>query len=207
MARPRKPDNAGLPKGLYARSDGSLYWINSENGTSCSLGTKDRTKAVAAVQAILRIIDKRGADTDASLALRLTTGSAWIYERPKWARSAFTKLKHQAKVRNIPFDLSFLCYESLLVKSGGRCALSGIVLDWDECRRGDYRVSPWRVSVDRIDSRKGYAPENCRVVCLAANLALNEWGESVLLTLASHLVAKDPRGVLTLALQNSYSPT
>jgi hypothetical protein len=40
--------------------------------------------------------------------------------------------------------------------------------------------APFAPSIDRIDGALGYAPGNVRVVCFAANCAMNEWGESVL---------------------------
>ncbi len=38
---------------------------------------------------------------------------------------------------------------------------------------------PFAPSIDRIDSAQGYSRENCRVVCVATNYAMNVWGEEV----------------------------
>lgn len=39
---------------------------------------------------------------------------------------------------------------------------------------------PFAPSVDRINSAIGYTRDNCRVVCVATNYAMNVWGEQVL---------------------------
>ncbi|WP_295403742.1 hypothetical protein [uncultured Thiocystis sp.] len=43
---------------------------------------------------------------------------------------------------------------------------------------------PWMPSVDRIDSRLGYTPDNIRLVTVAANLAMGTWGDEVLYKMA-----------------------
>lgn len=48
--------------------------------------------------------------------------------------------------------------------------------------------NPYSPSIDRIDSRIGYTKSNCRIVCVAANYAMNEWGDSVLRELALSMV-------------------
>lgn len=34
-------------------------------------------------------------------------------------------------------------------------------------------------SIDRIDTTRGYTPDNVRLVCAAVNLALNQFGEGI----------------------------
>ena len=45
-------------------------------------------------------------------------------------------------------------------------------------------VWPWGPSIDRIDNAYGYEAWNCRVVCVAMNLALHQFGEEVFRVLA-----------------------
>lgn len=54
------------------------------------------------------------------------------------------------------------------------CALSGIRFQYRRNAKGRDPLAP---SLDRIDSRGGYTVENCRVVLLAVNIGLNEWGD------------------------------
>lgn len=45
-------------------------------------------------------------------------------------------------------------------------------------------MRPFMPSIDRTNSAKGYTAGNCRLVCVAANFAMNEWGQGVLHKLA-----------------------
>ena len=64
-----------------------------------------------------------------------------------------------------------LTYEWFVKKlSVGRCEQTGIEFDFDFSTK-----HPFRPSVDRIDSRLGYTPENCQLVCCIFNLAKSNW--------------------------------
>ena len=65
----------------------------------------------------------------------------------------------------------------------GRCAMTDIELDLTNGRTKGHK-RPWAPSLDRIDNKNGYTKANCRLVCVAANFAMNEWGESVLREMA-----------------------
>ena len=54
---------------------------------------------------------------------------------------------------------------------------------------GNRRENPWAPSIDRIDNSKGYEAGNVRMVCVAANFAMNAWGEEALYELAASMVA------------------
>lgn len=95
---------------------------------------------------------------------------------------AFTKLlisrarSNASGRRSIPFGLTQDDAEPLLIQSGWRCAVS----------RSVFRLTtvngkrPFAPSIDRIDSAGGYTRNNCRVVCVAVNYAMNVWGAEVL---------------------------
>jgi hypothetical protein len=53
---------------------------------------------------------------------------------------------------------------------------------------------PFSPSIDRIDTVGGYTTDNVRLVCVAANFALNQWGDDVLRRLA-HGVVKTERKI------------
>jgi hypothetical protein len=85
--------------------------------------------------------------------------------------------------RGLPFSLTQADVLQLLRSAGWRCSVTRTPFSLD--RVGNQR--PYAPSIDRIDSAVGYVPENCRIVCVAANMAMNTWGESVLRTLALHM--------------------
>lgn len=67
-----------------------------------------------------------------------------------------------------------------------RCAMTGIKFDVAPYPSAGKR--PWAPSVDRIDRAKGYTRANVRIICAAANLAMNVWDESVLVAVAEGIV-------------------
>jgi hypothetical protein len=110
----------------------------------------------------------------APLALR--DGIAFV--PPNAARLLFLRAKRNAARRRVEFGISESYVRHLLEICGARCSVSGLKLNvtFD----GTWSRNPWAPSIDRIDAKRGYVEGNCRVVCVAANVALNEWGLDVL---------------------------
>jgi hypothetical protein len=106
--------------------------------------------------------------------------AARITGRHKWG----------ARTRNIPFDLVPSDVLALMKASAFRCPLSGISFSRTAPVKGDtFSIrDPWAPSIDRLDNRLGYHPDNVRVVCIAANMAMNAWGYDTLLRLARGVV-------------------
>ena len=113
------------------------------------------------------------------------------------AEFAWKRAMHSSGKRSIPFDITPADIFHLMKETEFRCAVSGIPL----AKRvvADGSRDPWAPSVDRIQSCHGYTFDNIRVVCLAANYAMNQWGIDVLLRLSrgvirsSTLVAHDEK--------------
>lgn len=104
------------------------------------------------------------------------------------ARTLFHKTGRGARRRGIEFLITQSHVEQLLEQGGKRCSISGVKLTITA--DGSWFRNPWAPSIDRIDSRLPYQEGNCRVVCYAANVALNEWGIEVLTTLAAGILDK-----------------
>lgn len=100
----------------------------------------------------------------------------------------YRKARNSARTRGIDFYLLPHHVSDLYEQSGGKCSLTGIPFEY-YYKTGD-RTPPWAPSLDRIESSKGYTPENVRLVCVAVNMALNTWGEDVLHRIADHLKRK-----------------
>jgi hypothetical protein len=75
----------------------------------------------------------------------------------------------------------------------GKCALSGIEMTW---QRGG--IKPTSISLDRIDSSKGYEPDNVRLVCFSVNAFKNTMTDEQMFTMALALVANMKRPKLRL---------
>lgn len=97
----------------------------------------------------------------------------------------YRDLRRETKKRAVRKGMAFMSeteWNDLVQRANGRCELTGVPFDFTRhptaCRR------PYAASVDRIDSTRGYTAANTRLVLCAVNLAMNQWGESVLQTIA-----------------------
>lgn len=83
--------------------------------------------------------------------------------------------RHRAKKRGYPFDLDDYGAQSRLTEdmNRGTCRLTGLPFDLSTVRAWN---SP---SLDRIKPEEGYTQDNTRIVLLAVNAALGNWGEGV----------------------------
>lgn len=88
----------------------------------------------------------------------------------------FHQSRKHAKAKQMEFSLTKNFVKELLIEQTA-CALTNLPFD---TRVGIYKTSnPFRPSLDRIDSSKGYIPSNVRLVCCAVNYGLNEFGDDV----------------------------
>ena len=94
------------------------------------------------------------------------------------AKTLLKRAKDSAYSREIEFNLSLSHVDHLIANCNRRCSISGVELDI--CSDGRYTLNPWAPSLDRVDSARGYVEGNCRIVCVAVNIALNQWGIDVL---------------------------
>lgn len=110
----------------------------------------------------------------------------------QWVRTLFLAARKNAAQREIPFELVLEDVEAMVAASGGRCAVTGIALSNDRgvLPQGRRMRRPWAPSLDRVDSATGYTVANCRVVCCAANYAMSQWGEEVLVEMAKAIARR-----------------
>lgn len=109
---------------------------------------------------------------------------------PNWL-SGYSRVLHaQAKRRaadaDILFELTVNDVATLAMANNWRCSLTGIRFSKDEA--GKKGARPYMPSVDRIDCTRGYTRDNCRLVCVAVNFAMNSWGEAVFNRIATAYV-------------------
>jgi hypothetical protein len=92
--------------------------------------------------------------------------------------------RDRARREGLPFDLEREFIREKL--SLGVCELSGLAIQ--RIAPGGYRTHPYAPSLDRKEPALGYIKSNVRLVCFAVNRARSDWGDEVLLTIASGLV-------------------
>jgi hypothetical protein len=107
-----------------------------------------------------------------------------------WLSDVFKILHAQTKKRaqeaDILFSITLADVVNMGMSTNWRCAVTGTRLRKDEIPGSSMR--PFMPSIDRINPARGYTAANCRVVCVAANFAMNDWGEGVLRELALNYV-------------------
>lgn len=107
----------------------------------------------------------------------------------------YVKAKENARLRGIDFLLNRDDVVMLYARSNGRCQVTGIV--FNRFRPMSSTKRPWFPSLDRIDSAASYTFDNCRIVCVAANFAMGEWGAWVMRAMANSMIFGHPGGSLT----------
>jgi len=163
-----------LPKGLHLKH-GRYYWVKRtpENGKTVWIG-------------LSRKLDEALAQ-HASLEAGKTMKAFDQYGAPShWLSNVAKDLHAQSKKRAYDADILYtLTVEEILelgMQSNWRCAVTGMKFKQDKLE--DVSMRPYMPSIDRINSSRGYTKDNCRLVCVATNFALNSWGETVLRELA-----------------------
>lgn len=86
----------------------------------------------------------------------------------------------RARMRGMDYDLTERWVIEKLEEQNGRCALTG--LPFSLAKAGMRGRDPFGPSLDRIDCKKGYTPANTRIILLALNIMLTDWGEDVFQT-------------------------
>ncbi len=85
------------------------------------------------------------------------------------------KLRRDAKLRNIPFNITLEELDTKLKQQQNKCALTGLLLSTD------YKT--FTASVDRIDSSKGYSNDNVQWVHKDINMIKKDYDENYFIKL------------------------
>ena len=109
------------------------------------------------------------------------------YRAENRAAYLVAECRRRCTKHGIPFDLDVQQLQTRI--NAGKCEVSGYALDVRPLTER-YQRRPDSPSLDRINPKKGYVMSNVRVVCLAVNLALSNWGEAVLLPILKAWMAK-----------------
>lgn len=105
---------------------------------------------------------------------------AWRYKLIQ----ALKGTKRRSKLKNMynDLDLEYLMY--LWNKQCGKCALTGLSMTY---KFYEGRVNT-NVSVDRIDSSKGYTKDNVQLVCMVANQIKNDLSLDELVDVCNRII-------------------
>lgn len=88
--------------------------------------------------------------------------------------------RHNRRRRFVGFSLTLAYLRKLWHHQGGKCAVTGLPFDVSF----ENPKNPFAPSLDRMDSNKGYEPDNVVFVLWGVNAALNAWGYDAFIEIA-----------------------
>jgi len=104
-----------------------------------------------------------------------------------WVNQILANKRIYCKRKDLPYDLTKTWLREKLRL--GRCEVTEIGFELHKGKR-----SPFGPSIDRIDPRRGYTRDNCRVVVNCYNQAKSDWSDNDVLRMAKALMSKREGG-------------
>jgi phosphoribosylformylglycinamidine (FGAM) synthase-like enzyme len=103
-------------------------------------------------------------------------GSAWCTVLSGLA-DKWSDCVTRAHNMNMTFDLTLKHLADKWLAQRGRCSVTGLIMTFES---GTTKVrNPYRCSVDRINSNRGYTADNIRLLTHWANNAYNTWDDAL----------------------------
>jgi hypothetical protein len=103
-------------------------------------------------------------------------------------RTVVWQARNRSKKKGLDFDLTDEYMLNLLKSQNNKCSATGLQLESSQANTKKYK-SPYTVSLDRIDSSKGYTKDNIQIVCVMFNEMKNIYSiEQVTLLCKSYIL-------------------
>lgn len=167
------------PRGIYKR--GNIWWYTTGRKVRRSSGSSDINEALAQRAHAVALRRHRACSDE---------WRKWVAEQRadsnSWLRRTFNRMRRKSRLRTWGDCLALEDFVRIVLASDGKCAITGI-----EFSRTELKRDPFAISVDRINSARGYCAGNVRVVLLAVNLAMSQWGEASLIRIAAALAGRE----------------
>ena len=126
---------------------------------------------------LIKLIPSRQCGRTSHEYTRLKSVNFEWYSVVKVLSENLTSSKKRAAIMKWEFDLTLPYLASLWFKQKGRCALTDIIMD---CVGGSLiNKNPYRCSIDRISSNRGYVKGNVRLLCHWANNSKSTWNDKI----------------------------
>jgi hypothetical protein len=101
----------------------------------------------------------------------------------RYFKSALPRARKRAKRKGVEFALTMKWCLAQVESQHFRCALTGI--EFFAKHEATSVRNPYGPSIDRIDCRRGYTPDNVRLVVFAINAMLMDWGTDIFTQVAN----------------------
>ena len=170
------------PTGIYKPKNSRYWWYSAGRGLRRSSRSVNIEDAIAQREQALALKGRKLVSEDWRLWV-----SAQREDSNSWLRRTHARMRRKTAIRKWGSCLTLQELTTLTLASDGRCALTGLQF----ARRPSSPRHPFSISVDRIESSRGYEPGNVRVILLAVNLAMSHWGENALREISRALVGRE----------------
>lgn len=153
-------------------------WAGTERGKECRRRALKKYNATPKARAIRKAYTASG---KGRISVKKYSVS---YRGVLQALRRRAKLRHEERWPNDPTTLAHAELIDLWRSQKGLCALSGIEMTWG---RGSMKSTS--LSIDRIDSTRGYHLDNIRLICTAINAFRGNGTDAEMIELAKAIVA------------------
>jgi len=119
-------------------------------------------------------------------------------------KNLFKDLKYNAKNRNIPVEITLEDIKELYEQQNHKCALTDKIMTYEAMERinNQHIINKWNISIDRIDSKKGYTKDNIQLICAIVNRYKMHLSQEELMTITKKLVEHNQDRINDLLKKN-----
>jgi len=117
----------------------------------------------------------------------------------------FKDLRSNAKKRKITVNITIEDIHQLYITQNKKCAFTGIIMRHESADRqtGDQHIlNKWNISVDRIDSSKGYTKDNIQLVCAIVNRLKTSLSDTEFILLCGAITQRNFNRINNLIISN-----
>lgn len=177
-----------FPKGVFRRGP-SLYWISYDPVTKKQIWHRLGRNWTEAARPYEKLVVETRSSSYVARVLYGVEKDGPVPE--KFLKEMLRNARKNSASRGLDCTLTLDQMKLLAQRNSGRCELTDMKFQYgiaDEMKASTGRRKRlWAPSLDRIDGSLGYTFENVRFVCFAVNAARQEFGDEVLIKIASAL--------------------
>lgn len=114
-----------------------------------------------------------------------------------------TRYNHTRRSKEMDFTITLDDIKCQYAKQDGKCALSRLQFThnaYTNSKENSHNINKWNVSIDRIDSNKGYTKDNIQLVCAIINRMKTDLDEKEFLLLCNDIALANSDKITKLIL-------